>query len=100
MKKVIEIKGNGFVWTIDLHAIAHNRAEYYAAEDSDTTYKREYDFVMNDDYEGIDWYQNNMNWADVPGDSKRLVKTPDPIDGPDLIEDPEYDIKEEQTNDQ
>lgn len=78
----------GYVWLIDLAFVADHRAKHYAANDPDTTYQDEYDFVMGDDYEGIDWYQNNMNWSDIPDDKKRLTQSPH-ISSPDDLE--EYD---------
>lgn len=56
---------NGAVWGIPLREIAHHRAEYYATKDPDTTYQEEFDYVMNDEYEGIDWFKSNMFWSEV-----------------------------------
>lgn len=56
---------NGAVWGIPLDTIARDRSNYYAKKDPDTTFEQEFDFVMSDDYEGLDWFQNNMNWKDV-----------------------------------
>ena len=97
MKKVIEILKGGFVWHIDLEYVADNRAKYYAEKDKETTYQDEYDFVMEDDYQGIDWYQNNMDFEDVPFDRRRLVSSPKTPDSPNDIhwaDDEELDIKE------
>lgn len=83
--KVIEIEENGYVWTVPLLAIAENRADYYAARDDDTTRDEEIDYVMNDDFEGIDWFRNNMDFEDVE-DRATLVKTPEPRPRPDMSE--------------
>ncbi len=56
---------NGAVWGLPLSVVAEDRAKYYAEKDKDTTYQEEYDFVMRDDYEGRDWFLNNMNAKDV-----------------------------------
>lgn len=76
MKK-LEVKWQGFVWHIDADAVADARASYYADKDPDTTYQEEYDFTYGDNEELLDWYNNNMNYEDVPEDKKRLVKAPD-----------------------
>jgi len=74
--KVIAIEKAGYVWHVNLHDVADHRAKYYAEKDKDTTYQAEYDFVMEDDYEGVDWFQNNMNWDDIPEDAKEMVERP------------------------
>lgn len=56
--------GDGSIYGYPLERIAHDRATYYAKNDPKTTYEREFEFVMEDDYEGIDWLQNNMNPKD------------------------------------
>lgn len=63
---------NGAVWGIPLATVADNRATYYAEKDKDTTYQEEYDYVMSDDYEGLDWFLNNMNWVDVMMDAYEI----------------------------
>lgn len=73
--KVIEIKDAGFVWHVPLSAVAANRAKYYAEKDPDTSYVDEYDYVMDDDFEGLDWYLNNMDFADIATEAK-LVSVP------------------------
>jgi hypothetical protein len=62
----IRIEEDGYTWLVPLAHVAAHRAKYYAAKDPDTTYQAEYDFVMKDDYEGVDWFQNNMNLSDLP----------------------------------
>lgn len=81
--KVIEVEDTGFVWAVPLSAIADHRAKYYAERDEDTTYQEEFDFVMEDDFEGIDWFANNMDWSDV-ADKATLIKSPDPLAEPDM----------------
>lgn len=75
MTKMIEIDDNGHVWNVPLSFIADHRAKYYAEKDSDTTHEEEVDLVMHDDYEGIDWMQNNMNFEDYASVAVK-VKTP------------------------
>ena len=75
MTKYLEIDDGGFVWRIPLQVIAEKRADYYA-DDPDTTREEEIAFVMDDDFEGIDWYGNNMDFEDVAEHAK-LVRTPE-----------------------
>lgn len=75
MTKTIEIDDNGHVWHVPLQFIAEHRAKYYAERDEDTTFQEEVDFVLGDDYEGIDWMQNNMNFEDYWSVAVK-VKTP------------------------
>ena len=92
MKRVLEITKQGYVFHVDAHAVAHDRATYYAEKDKDTTYQDEYNFTMGDDYELSDWYQNNMGWGKIPSDQKKMVKSPPPVSSPDDIEDADEDI--------
>ncbi len=73
--KVIEINDAGFVWHVPLSAVADNRAKYYAENDPDTTYQEEFDYVMDEHSEGLDWFWNNMDFRDV-ADKAKLVSTP------------------------
>jgi hypothetical protein len=52
-------------WAVPIHHIADARAKYYAAKDKDTTYQEEYDYVIEDSYEAIDWFLNEMNPSDL-----------------------------------
>lgn len=61
--KIIEFEYETEIWEFPLHIIAENRANYYKEKDG-SDYKEEFDFVMEDDYEGIDWVTNNMNLED------------------------------------
>ena len=72
--KVIEINDEGFVWHVPLLAVAEHRARYYA-DDPDTTFDEEVEYVMGDDYEGIDWFANNMDFSDI-ANVATLVQTP------------------------
>lgn len=62
--KIIEIKQEGFTWHVPLLAVAENRADHYA-DDPDTTREEEIAYVMGDSFEGLDWFANNMDFADV-----------------------------------
>lgn len=58
---------NGDLWGLPLEEVAKVRAEYYSAKDPDTTFQEEFDYVMNDSYEGIDWFRNNQDPYDFTG---------------------------------
>jgi hypothetical protein len=66
MVKIIELTlDNGEIWEIPLEFVARNRAEYYKSKnEEDFNYQEEIDFIMEDNYEGIDWLQNNMDYED------------------------------------
>ena len=81
MAKIIRVEDSGHVWHVPLEAVAKNRAEYYAKRDPNTTFESEYEYVMEDDHEGVDWFQNNMDFKDVAGEAK-LVATPKPLKEP------------------
>lgn len=78
MTKTIRIFDAGHVWHVPLEAIAKHRADYYAKNDKDTTFKEEFDFVMSDGDEGVEWFLNNMDFEDVQKEAK-LVATPPPL---------------------
>jgi hypothetical protein len=89
--KVIEITDSGYVWHIPVEVVADNRAKYYrdieakreqlSDEDATLVYKEEFDFVMKDSYEAIDWFVNNMNFSDV-ATSAVLVSIPKALTKP------------------
>jgi len=96
--KVIEITDGEYTWQLPLEIVAKDRAAYYAKKDSedgdgsyDDLYKAEFEHTMTDDYDGIDWYQNNMNWVGVK-DSAKLIKRPEGDPEPSV--DAEYEISE------
>jgi len=64
--KIIELKfEDGEIWQIPLEFVAKHRAKYYESKkEDDFNLQEEIDFVMNDDYEGHDWLQNNMDFED------------------------------------
>lgn len=86
------------VWRLPLEIVARNKAEYYHERDSQTTagniYEDEYNFVMTDDFEGIDWMQNAMEWDEI-SDHLELVESA-PVDDRRSLEFPNMDseIKE------
>lgn len=65
---------------LPLELIAKDRANYYAIEieeldaDSDE-WKKEFDWIMKDDYEGIDWLLNNYEWEDWENEAFKINNT-------------------------
>jgi len=49
-------------YKVPLLFIANHRADYYSGENDRVG---EIEYVMNDNFEGIDWLINNMNYEDV-----------------------------------
>ena len=56
---------DGSIWEIPALFIAEHRAKYYSKKDKDTTFEKEIDFALTDEYEFEDWAQNNMDFSDV-----------------------------------
>lgn len=75
--KYIKIEQGQNVWMIPVSFVAAERAKYYAAKDKDTTYQDEFDFVMGDAGEALDWLENNMNYEDWK-DAATLSQKPQP----------------------
>lgn len=63
---------NGDIYGLPLEIVAQVRAKYYAERDPDTTYEEEFNYVMNDSFEGIDWFRNNQDPEDFAGAYKLL----------------------------
>jgi hypothetical protein len=67
--KVIKCNTPNGQFQIPLKLVAENRADYYAVEvdgnkKGSQEWQDEVDWVMKDDFEGIDWLINNTNWED------------------------------------
>lgn len=75
--KVIKINTPDGQYTLPLKKVAEHRADYYVVErrghskESDN-YKEEVEWVMNDDFEGIDWLINNTNYEDWEDDTTKI----------------------------
>lgn len=83
MSKVIEINDGGYVWHVPLMAIAKNRADFYA-DRGEQDNEGEIRFVMEDSYEGIDWFLNNMDFSDIASQTT-FIKGPPPKIEPDMF---------------
>jgi hypothetical protein len=62
MKNTIQFNTPDGVYNLDLLLVAKHRADYYKGRGSN--YNEEIEFVMNDDFEGIDWLINNTDYED------------------------------------
>ncbi|OPZ24602.1 MAG: hypothetical protein BWZ03_00077 [bacterium ADurb.BinA186] len=74
MKYLVITTQDGDEYGLPLELVAKKRAEYYAAKDPDTTYDEEFKYVMEDSYEGIDWFRNNQNADDFKESDYKLLK--------------------------
>jgi len=63
--KVIRMQTPDGEYTLPLIKVAEHRADEYADRQlSPSDWKEEVDFVMDDDFEGIDWIVNNTDYED------------------------------------
>lgn len=60
--KVIKINTPDGQYTLPLIKVAEHRADYY--NDNDPARNEAIEFMMEDNYEGIDWIMNNTDWED------------------------------------
>jgi hypothetical protein len=78
--KVITINTPQGQYELPLIKVAEDRAEYYGDKDGfdmdSMEWKDEIDWVMKDNYEGIDWLINNSDWEDW---EHALVKVNDTV---------------------
>ena len=56
-------------YRVPLRIVALDRTKYYAENDGfvkdSKEWKEEMDFILEDDFEGIDWLCNNMDLKDI-----------------------------------
>lgn len=57
--------------TLPLLLVAENRAEFYANKGT-SEYQEEVNFVMEDDFEGIDWLLNNTDYEDWENQTTKI----------------------------
>ena len=74
--KVIQVNTPKGKFQLPLKLVAENRADYYGQQEDfkkgTAEYIGEVNYVMDDDFEGIDWLLNNMNWSDVKGSATKV----------------------------
>lgn len=77
--KIIELEYDNETWQLPLRFIAEHRANYYKNK-GNSNYQEEVDFVMEDDYEWIDWLTNNMDLNEFEHVVKKIIKDTDKLD--------------------
>jgi len=75
--KVIIINTPKGQYQIPLQIVAEERANYYAYEvdgheKNSDEWQEEVDWVMNDNYEAIDWLLNNYEWEDWSDSAEKI----------------------------
>lgn len=74
--KVILIDTPKGQYHLPLQNVAEHRADFYAVIDdyerNSPDWEREVDWVMKDDYEGIDWLLNNTDWEEWESDVVKI----------------------------
>ena len=65
IKKFIKFPTPDGWYKVELMYIAENRADYYENDSESEAWGSEVDFIMDDDFEGIDWLLNNMDFEDI-----------------------------------
>lgn len=65
--KKIQAEDSTGVWIVPVHIIAKHRADYFQKQEGScvTQWQLEYNYAVDDVGEAIDWFCNNMDWADV-----------------------------------
>lgn len=73
---------NGDMFDLPLQVIADDCAKHYSSKLSDlgennqkenSAYNDEYDYIMNNHNEALDWLNNNMDWDDIKEQVRRIV---------------------------
>ena len=64
------------MFKVPLIVVAENRADYYIEDKNSQDYKANVKFILDDDFEGIDWLLNNMDFDDI---KDKAVKVSDEI---------------------
>jgi len=83
--KFLQVEYEGYIWHVPLAAVAQNAAQCMVETDTDCDYEEEFQAIMDYADDAIDWFLNNMDWADVR-DRAVLVYEPPEIAEPDLCE--------------
>ncbi len=75
-KTIIITFNNGEIYEVPADIVAQSRAEYYSQIDGveygSDEYQKEYQYSYSDNYELLDWINNNMNWSDISKFAKRI----------------------------
>ena len=75
-QKLIIKFSNGEVYEVPASSIAEARTDYYMKVDGyerlSEDWKKEFQYVMNNENELLDWVQNNMDWSDLKGAARKV----------------------------
>ena len=73
LKYLIVIMPDHTIWRIPALFIAEDRAKYYVEHDGDPSiFDDEVEFALTDEYELVDWANNNMNWSEVVSVAEKM----------------------------
>ena len=78
---MIIIESMGHYWRFPMAHVAKHCANYYVDTDPKTTFEEEYQRMLSDPEECVEWFWNNMDWVDVE-DVAELFQKPAPITEP------------------
>jgi hypothetical protein len=70
--KLIKINTPDGQYTLPLIKVAEHRAGYYEKDKESSGYKAEVEWVLNDNYEAIDWLLNNTDYEDWEYETTKL----------------------------
>lgn len=71
--KIIKFNTPDGQYSLPLQKIAEHRAsEYYSKSLNPVEWRHEVSFILEDDYEGIDWLINNTNYEDWEDETTKL----------------------------
>ena len=70
--KVIKMNTPDGQYILPLIEVAKNKAKHYVPSEENTSFEDEVNFVMEDDFEGIDWLLNNTNYEDWEDKTKKI----------------------------
>jgi hypothetical protein len=62
--KVIIVNTPKGQFSIPLSKVAENKCDEYNSDRNSFEYQSMLEYVLNDDFDGIDWMINNTNWED------------------------------------
>jgi len=69
------------VWEIPARIVALHKATYYADKansgERNVVFAKEFEFMLEDDDEIIDWLQNNMDWSDIKSEAHKVTDNVD-----------------------
>jgi hypothetical protein len=76
-EKRIKIEfNNGEIYYLDATIVAKERVDYYTEvygyKKDSPEWTEEYEYLLNNDNELLDWIENNMDWSDIKNQVYKL----------------------------